>query len=114
MNDLGIEEMMQKLQNHIGEDIIFEGWLYGQKQEGHDVLRAVEPYYNITTDRWIMSFVGYGGAIKSIKLAKTGEVLFYNPSIEDNYDRRDFRDISIAQAQLFNAKFEDALTRELK
>ena len=52
----------------------------------------------------IIPFIGYGSAIKSITLSKSGEVLYYNPTIEDNYDRINFEDIALAELQLLSAQ----------
>ncbi len=103
MNE-GYEEMMHKLQQHIGEEITYEGWLYGIKQEGNTILKEVYPYICIDTDAMMAPFIGYGCAIKKITLTKTGEILFYNPIIEDNYDRKDPKDISSAELQFLSCQ----------
>jgi len=40
----------------------------------------------------IIPFIGYGTAIQEIR-GKNGEVLYKNPSIPDNYDLREEKDI---------------------
>ena len=99
-----IDEMMNNLQQHIGEEITYEEWFYGRKLEGNDILIEINPYINVCFNGASIPFIGYGCAIKKLTLTETGEVLFYNPIIEDHYDRRNFEDISLAELQFLSCR----------
>ena len=94
-------KMFEELKKHIGERVIYEGWWYGIYENDYDTLREVNPFNGVSFDSKYVPFVGYGFAIKSIRLASTNKVLYENPYIELYYDRRKPEDVDSAQRDIY-------------
>lgn len=94
-------KMFENLKKHIGEKVSYKAWFYGAERNETDTLRNVNYFINIETEKAGIPFVGYGAAISSITLEETGEVLYYNPYIENGYDRRDDDDIEDSKRKIF-------------
>ena len=93
---LNAQAMFDKLRSHIGETVRIYMWYYGEPREVEDVLSEVKDFQGIKITRQYIPLVGHGAAISQIESAN-GEVLYFNPYIEDEYDRRD--EISMREAQ---------------
>lgn len=100
------KEMFDKLREHLGEDVSFTGWWYGVKQEETGELKDVEDFFNVSIGSYGIPFVGYGSAISKI-VSKDGEVLYSNPNIEKNYDRRDEHKIDASRRLIFGDEIVD-------
>ena len=83
----------KKLKEHVGEDVSYEAWWYGSLFKESGKLEDVNYYSNVRIGDYGIPFIGYGSAIKTIILNETGEVLYHNPYIEDEYDLRRVEDI---------------------
>lgn len=99
-NEILAKKMFDKLREHIGEDVSYTGWWYGAKQEETGILKNVEDFFNVAIGSYGIPFVGYGAAISEI-VSKDGEVLYTNPYIEENYDRRDDNEIYASKRLIF-------------
>lgn len=99
--------MFDKLREHIGEDVSYTGWWYGAKQEETAELREVNDFINVVIGCSGIPFVGYGAAISDIT-SKDGEILYSNPNIETNYDRRADRDVFASKRLIFGDRIVDA------
>ena len=104
--DEDIACMMENLSNHIGEEISVDSWVYGRKVVCKGTLKEVYPFAGIETEHMYAPFIGYGDAIKTIRLSETDEVIYYNPNIEDNYDRRDFESIAHSLIRSFGINYK--------
>ena len=104
--DEDLIEMMECLNNYVGEEIVYDTWFYGNRVIGKGILKNVKPYSGIETDKMYISFIAIGGAIKCIKLANTDQIIYYNPYIEDNYDRRDVQDVAYALSQSYGINYK--------
>lgn len=94
-------DMFNELKKYIGEKIYYEYWEYGIRFTKTEVLEKVNYYRNIRTSSQQIPFIGYGCAIKKITLADSGKVLYYNPCIEDHYDRREENSIEKARITFY-------------
>lgn len=103
--------MFDKLREHIGEDVSYTGWLYGIKQEETAELKNVTDFINVEIGHSGIPFVGYGAAISNIT-SKDGEVLYSNPFIESEYDRRKAEDILASKRLIFGDRIVDAKQTE--
>ena len=99
------KEMFNKLRKHIGKEVSYTAWWYGNKEEGTDILREVNDFCNVSIGAYSIPFVGYGSAISKI-ISKDGEILYSNPYIEYGYDRRDDREIFSAKRVIFGDKID--------
>ena len=99
--------MFEKLREHIGEDVSYTGWWYGVKQEETAELKNVTDFINVEIGYSGIPFVGYGAAISNIT-SKDGEVLYSNPFIEPEYDRRKAEDIFASKRLIFGDRIVDA------
>ena len=99
--------MFEKLREHIGEDVSYTGWWYGVKQEETAELKNVTDFINVEIGYSGIPFVGYGAAISNIT-SKDGEVLYSNPFIESEYDRRKAEDIFASKRLIFGDRIVDA------
>lgn len=99
--------MFDKLREHIGEDVSYTGWWYGAKQEETAELREVNDFINVVIGCSGIPFVGYGAAISDIT-SKDGEILYSNPNIETNYDRRADKDVFASKRLIFGDRIVDA------
>ena len=94
-------EMFEKLKQHIGEEVSYEAWWYGVPQNETDILNNVSYFSNVEIGCMGIPFVGYGSAISKITLKETGEVLYSNPFIEHEYDRRKPEDVEDSERKIF-------------
>lgn len=101
------KSMFDKLRKHIGEEVSYTGWWYGVKQEETARLKNVTDFINVEIGYSAIPFVGYGAAISDIT-SKDGEVLYSNPFIEPEYDRRKDEDIFASKRLIFGDKIVDA------
>lgn len=92
--------MFDKLREHIGENVSYTGWWYGSKQEETAELREVNDFSNVVIGCSEIPFVGYGAAISNI-VSKDGEILYSNPNIEENYDRRSDKAVFASKRLIF-------------
>lgn len=92
--------MFDKLREHIGENVSYTGWWYGSKQEETAELREVNDFSNVVIGCSGIPFVGYGAAISNI-VSKDGEILYSNPNIEENYDRRSDKAVFASKRLIF-------------
>lgn len=99
--------MFDKLREHIGENVSYTGWWYGARQEETAELREVNDFINVVIGCSGIPFVGYGAAISDIT-SKDGEVLYSNPNIEANYDRRADKDVFASKRLIFGDRIVDA------
>ncbi len=99
--------MFDKLREHIGEDVSYTGWWDGAKQEETAELREVNDFINVVIGCSGIPFVGYGVAISDIT-SKDGEILYSNPNIETNYDRRTDKDVFTSKRLIFGDRIVDA------
>ena len=112
--------MFEKLKKHVGEEVTYTGWLYGVKQSETAVLKNVTDFQDVEIGDAVMQFVGYGSAISNI-ISKDGEILYHNPFIESEYDRRRIDDVMEAKRLIFgdrvvdvevqNINFDDYISR---
>lgn len=94
------KNMFDKLREHIGEDVSYTCWWYGSKREETAELKEVNDFSNVVIGCFATPFVGFGAAISNI-VSKDGEVLYLNPYIEENYDRRLDEAVSSARRLIF-------------
>lgn len=94
-------KMFENLKKHVGEKISYKYWHYGVEQNDVSTLKSVDYFGNIGTENKGIPFIGYGAAISSITLDETGEMLYVNPYIEDNYDRRKPEDIEASKRKFY-------------
>ena len=111
VNQIGKEKIAKKmydnLEKHIGEKIIYKSWWYGRHNDGTSILKDVSPFFNIAVDGFWIPFIGYGSAIKSIELEETGEILFYNPYVEDYYDLRTDEELERVERKFYGDRYTD-------
>ena len=94
-------KMFENLKKHIGEQVSYKAWWYGSPENGSDILKSVNYFGNVQIGSMGIPFVGYGSAISSIILDKTGEELYSNPYIEYGYDRRRAEDMEESRRKIF-------------
>lgn len=97
--------MFKKLKKHVGEDVSYEAWWYGSLFKESGKLEDVNYYSNVLIGDYGIPFIGYGSAIKTIILNETGEVLYHNPYIEDEYDLRRIEDIEKVEIKFFGPEY---------
>lgn len=82
------ESVMEGLRTHIGRPVTVKHVWYGMPHtEISKELKDVTNFSNIEIQGSGIPFVGYGSAIRTIT-GENGEVLYDNPLIPDDYDRR--------------------------
>src|SRR3989338_5057658 len=83
------EEVMEALKGHIGQPVTVNHVWYGMPHtETLKELKDVTNFSNIEIQGSGIPFVGYGSAIRTIT-SENCEVLYDNPLIPDDYDRRE-------------------------
>ena len=106
------KEVMEKLRESIGREVIVEDvWNsvpYTQKSK----LEAVEDFVSIETENTGIVFIGAGDAIKKIIDAESGEILYENFLIADDYDLRSDRAINQMEALTFGKEIAANHRRE--
>lgn len=98
---MNAKEMFDELKKYEGQEIKCYYWHYGNAVICDETLEKVEYYRGIECKGQFIPFVGYGCAIVGIKLKSNGKTIFYNPNIEEQYDRRDQNEIEKAKVSLF-------------
>lgn len=81
------EEVMKGLKAHIGQTVTVQHVWYGILRTETSKLRNVTNFTNIEIEGSGIPFVGNGSAIRII-VGQGGEILYDNPLIPDDYDRR--------------------------
>lgn len=94
------KDMFKELKKHIGEEVKYIGWWYGCLEEEKGELKEVNDFDGVVVGNIRMPFVGCGAAITSIT-SKDNETLYFNPFVEDNYDRRDDVEVDAAIRTIF-------------
>ena len=94
------KKMFKELKKHIGEEVECAGWWYGGPYEKKGELKEVNDFVGVLIGDTGIPFVGEGAAICSIT-SKDDEILYFNPFIEDNYDRRDAVAVEDAVRSIF-------------
>ena len=94
-------EMFKKLSEHIDEKITYEYWKNGELITDTQTLKNVHYYRGIDNTDGYFPFIGCGVAIKSIKLTKTGEELYYNPTVSVKYNKTNQDAIESAKARFY-------------
>lgn len=103
--------MFEKLKEHIGEEVSCTWWWYGVKHEEIAKLNEVNDFINVGIGYSGIPFVGCGAAISNIT-SKNGEILYFNPNIENGYDRRKDKDVFDSKRLIFGDKIVDAEEKE--
>lgn len=93
--------MFEALKKHIGQSVNYKAWWYGSPENGTDILKNVSYFSNVEIGCMGIPFIGYGSAISEISLTETGEVIYSNPYIESNYDRRKAEDVEELKRKMF-------------
>lgn len=105
--------MFEKLRKYIGKDVSYTGWLYGVKQEDTAVLNCVNDFIDVEIGGVCMPFIGYGAAISGIA-SNDGEVLYSNPYIKNEYDKREPEDVHYSRKLMFGSRIADIELEEIE
>lgn len=101
-----VKKMFERLNEHIGEEVSYFGWWYGNQNEGKGELKEVNYFDNVVIGNMGMPFVGYGAIIVEI-ISQDGEILYANPYAESEYDRRTDKEIFAAKREIFGDRVAD-------
>lgn len=93
--------MFEALKKHIGQSVNYKAWSHGSPDNGTDILKNVSYFSNVEIGSMNIPFIGDGSAISEISLTETGEVIYSNPYIESNYDRRKAEDVEESKRKMF-------------
>jgi len=81
------KEVMEGLKTHIGKPITVQYVWYGVLSTNSETLKRVSDFTHIEIEGSSIPFIGSGSAIRMI-VGQDGQVLYDNPLIPDDYDRR--------------------------
>lgn len=86
--DNSVIKMFKNLKKHIGEEVFIKYW-YGSQIIETGVLEEVNYFSNVKITGTSIPFICPRAAIVSIDLERTGEKLYFNPYVENEFNMHD-------------------------
>lgn len=105
-----IPDMMDKLSNHLGDEVTLVAILNGKNKIITGILKDVEPYKTVTIDKERYPFIGYHVGIIKIT-SNFGKMLYNNSYISSKDNLEDFSVIEKKNEELFGNNYKEALNK---
>lgn len=109
-NEKTYSNMMNYLNESIGKNIIFSGYINGSSFLKNGILEKVDAYKTITVNGERIPFIGYNTAIATV-YDDNGNLLYSNTKVGKNYDLTNFSEIEKLNYETFGNNYNDSLKR---